>query len=139
MPRTMDLKVNADVSGFAVAMEELERSAGRVGDAMSAAFRKAVVEGESFGDVLRDLALRLSSIALDSALAPLERGVSDLFAGLAEGLANAVGPTPAAASAVAAGPVTVNVTTPDVEGFRRSRGQVAALVARSAMRGRRSL
>ncbi|PHP26764.1 phage tail tape measure protein [Limimaricola cinnabarinus] len=33
--------------------------------------------------------------------------------------------------------VTVNITTPDVEGFRRSRGQVAAQIARAVDRGRR--
>ena len=137
MPQAIDLEVNADLSGFTAAMKELEASADRVGDAVSTAFRKAVVEGESFGDVLRDLAVRLSSIALDAALAPLEEGVSDLFSTLARSLADAA---PAAAPAnAAAAPVTVNITTPDVEGFRRSQGQVAALVARSAVRGRRSL
>ncbi len=33
--------------------------------------------------------------------------------------------------------VTINITTPDVEGFRRSRGQVAAQIARAVDRGRR--
>ena len=33
--------------------------------------------------------------------------------------------------------VTVNITTPDIEGFRRSRGQVAAQIARAVDRGRR--
>ena len=35
--------------------------------------------------------------------------------------------------------VTVNVSTPDVEGFRRSQSQIAALVGRSLDRGRRNL
>ncbi len=34
--------------------------------------------------------------------------------------------------------VTVNVTTPDVEGFRRSEAQVAAALARAVARGRRA-
>ena len=34
--------------------------------------------------------------------------------------------------------VTINVTTPDVEGFRRSRGQVAAEVGRAIARGQRN-
>ncbi|MGR3499346.1 MAG: phage tail tape measure protein [Limimaricola soesokkakensis] len=33
--------------------------------------------------------------------------------------------------------VTINITTPDIEGFRRSRGQVAAQIARAVDRGRR--
>lgn len=35
--------------------------------------------------------------------------------------------------------VTVNVSTPDVEGFRRSQSQIAALVGRSIERGRRNM
>ncbi|MCP1337275.1 phage tail tape measure protein [Futiania mangrovi] len=35
--------------------------------------------------------------------------------------------------------VTVNITTPDVAGFRRSEGQVAAALARAVARGRRDL
>ncbi|MCP1167840.1 phage tail tape measure protein, partial [Limimaricola sp. ASW11-118] len=33
--------------------------------------------------------------------------------------------------------VTVNITTPDITGFQRSRGQVAAQIARAVDRGRR--
>lgn len=44
---------------------------------------------------------------------------------------------------VAAGPgatsVTVNITTPDIAGFRRSEAQVAASLARAVARGRRGL
>ncbi len=35
--------------------------------------------------------------------------------------------------------VTVNITTPDIEGFRRSEAQVAARLARAVARGRRAL
>jgi lambda family phage tail tape measure protein len=35
--------------------------------------------------------------------------------------------------------VTMNVTTPDVEGFSRSRSQIAAQVSRVIARGRRNL
>jgi hypothetical protein len=35
--------------------------------------------------------------------------------------------------------VTMNVTTPDVEGFARSRSQIAAQVTRVIARGRRNL
>jgi hypothetical protein len=31
--------------------------------------------------------------------------------------------------------VTVNITTPDIEGFQRSRGQIAAQLARAVARG----
>lgn len=35
--------------------------------------------------------------------------------------------------------VTINITTPDVEGFRRSRGQLAAQIARAVARGEKQL
>jgi phage-related minor tail protein len=35
--------------------------------------------------------------------------------------------------------VTVNISTPDVQGFRQSQGQVAAMVARAVERGQRNL
>lgn len=35
--------------------------------------------------------------------------------------------------------VTINVATPDVQGFRKSEAQIAAMLARSAMRGQRNL
>lgn len=36
-------------------------------------------------------------------------------------------------------PVVFNVSTPDVQGFRKSQGQISAMLARTTMRGRRSL
>jgi len=36
-------------------------------------------------------------------------------------------------------PITINISTPDVEGFRRSQSQVAAMVARAAAAGNRNL
>lgn len=38
-----------------------------------------------------------------------------------------------------AAPVVVNIATPDVEGFRRSRGQIAAQLARAVRRGQAQL
>lgn len=109
--------------------------------------KAAVVEGERLDDVLGGLAERLSGRFLDLSLAPLE-GV------VARGLAAAVAPTtavdaglqrtaamPEAAGAQRGGGVSIalNVTTPDVEGFRRSEAQVMAVLARAVGRGRRGL
>jgi hypothetical protein len=35
--------------------------------------------------------------------------------------------------------VTFNITTPDADGFRRSQGQIAAMLARATRRGERNL
>ena len=126
------------------AIGELERSAARFGDAMVDALRGATVEGRGFEDVLRTLARRLADMALDAALKPLEKAAGGLFAGLASGLTGALtgaggGGAGSSSSSSAAPPVTVNVSTPDAASFQRSAGQVSAIVARSAARGRRSL
>lgn len=110
--------------------------------------KAAVVEGERLDDVLGGLSERLSGRFLDLSLAPLE-GV------VARGLAAAVAPTiaadtggmqrtgamPETAGAQRGGGVSIalNVTTPDVEGFRRSEAQVTAVLARAVGRGRRGL
>ena len=136
----LNVRVDADMSGFRAALGDLEGDARRVGDALGAAFKGAAVEGRSLGDVLRDLALKLASIALDGALAPIEKGIGDALGRLAGDLVGALAPAPAPGPSMrAAAPVTFNVTTPDAESFRRAEGQIAAMVARSAMRGRRSL
>jgi len=109
--------------------------------------KAAVVEGERLDDVLGGLAERLSGRFLDLSLAPLE-GV------VARGLAAAVAPATAVDAGLqrtAAMPegmggqrgggvsIALNVTTPDVEGFRRSEAQVTAVLARAVGRGRRGL
>ncbi len=74
---------------------------------------------------LRD-GLGLAGEAGPEAILPLKRG-SDGRLGVAAG------------SASGATSVTVNITTPDIAGFRRSEAQVAASLARAVARGRRGL
>ena len=158
-PVTID--VDADMSALGEACADLERQAARFGRAFSDALKGAVVEGRAFDDLLRQLGLRLSSIALDAALKPVETGVTGLVERFASGLTGALagsigggnatatsssiaaGPLPALrrgeATSYAPGPITLNVTTPDAASFRRSEGQIAAMLARTASRGRRAL
>lgn len=65
---------------------ELERRANSFGAAMTNALKQAVVDGRSLEDVLRSLANRMSSIALDAGLAPLEKLVSNAASGLTSNL-----------------------------------------------------
>lgn len=60
------------------------------------------------------------------AIMPLTRGADGKLGVKAEGRGG--GPN-----------VTVNITTPDIESFRRSQGQVAAGIARAARRGERNM
>lgn len=137
-------------------LADLEAAARGFGDALTAGLRAAVVEGRSLDDVLRQVALRLSASVLSRALEPLSDLVGGIAGGLAGRLAGAIGgaaPGPAAAppaaapdrlaarpAAGAAGvQVTMHVTTPDAESFRRSEAQVSAMLARAVGRGRRGL
>ena len=76
-------------------------------------------------------------------LFPLARGLglmgeagAEAVLPLARGADGTLGVTSGAASSVA---VTFNVTTADAESFRKSEGQVTAMLARAVARGRRGL
>ena len=172
---------------------------------MSDAFVKAAVQGKRFTNVLKSVATRLQSMALSSAMKPVESmlgnaadallksimgtatgGIGSLLSGLGGGaqlgsaattghlsvyarggvldgpaafpvqggmgLAGEAGPE--AIMPLARGPdgrlgvrggggrpiqVTVNVSTPDADSFRRSEAQVTAALARAVARGQRGL
>jgi phage-related minor tail protein len=180
---TMTVHVDADLSAFRADMEDATRIARGFGAALSSAFEGAALKGKGLGDVLRDIAQRLSRLALDAALKPLEQSLtSALGAALQGALPFKQGGvlTPFAGGGVVSGPslfamrgglglmgeagpeailplrrgadgrlgvaadsgravqVTFNITTPDVEGFRKARGQIAADLSRTVQRGARN-
>ena len=141
-----------DLHGLDDALAEAGRMAERFGASLTDALRDVALEGRSLEDALRGVATRMADTTLDRALAPLEHGASNLFGQLASGFVGSVtGGLTAGGSASADGfgaaaagpfppaPVTLNVSTPDAASFRRSEGQLAAMLARTAARGRRSL
>ena len=144
-----------DLSGLDDALADASRMAERFGASLTSALRDVALEGRSLEDALRGVAARMADAALDRALAPLEKGASNLLGQLAQGLVGAVagglaGGTARADGFGGAGPgafppapapaaVTLNVSTPDAASFARSEGQIAAMLARTAARGRRSL
>lgn len=193
-PQTLTL----DTSEYRARVAEADRLAKGLSTSLSAAFVGVAAKGKSLGDVVRDIGLRLSQLALSSALKPLEQGLSGLLSGSGGGLGSifsglggggvggAVGEPmnilPFAKGGVLASPayfplaggmgvagergaeailplargpdgglgvraagggggtaVTVNITTPDVEGFRRSEAEVAAALARMVGRGSRGM
>ena len=125
----------------------------RFGASLTDALRDVALEGRSLEDALRGVASRMADAAFDRALAPLEKGASNLLGQLAQGLVGGIASGLAGGTARADGfgtpgpgafphapaNVTLNVSTPDAASFRRSEGQVAAMLARTAARGRRSL
>jgi hypothetical protein len=134
-------------------LRNIDRAGRSMNIGLASAFTDLAIKGKSFEQVLSGLALRLSSIALNAAFKPLEQsissGLTNLFSGNAfSGLGDAGAPAASGFSfgslsseplATKAQAITVNISTPDVESFRRSETQVAAVLARSVARGNRNL
>lgn len=187
----MVVRVSADTEGLKRDLTEVRSLAGKFTAGLSTAFDQVVFKGRDLGDVLRSIALRLSSSAFHAAFRPLEQGLANAITGLvgnilpfrAGGVVGPNGVTPFASGGIVGSPtlfpagpsgfglmgeagaeailplqrgadgrlgvkadgggrgVTVNVTiqTPDIEGFTRARGRVAAELARAVDKGRRNL
>ncbi|MFT5506992.1 MAG: phage-related minor tail protein [Hyphomicrobiaceae bacterium] len=182
-----------DTRGMTRELEQMNRLGDQFARTMSRAFVDVSLRGKSFGDVLRGLGQQLATLALKSAMKPLENAVGSLFGNLlggqlggqfakgsafqkgsaipfaqggviaqptyfpmAGGRAGLMGERGAEAiMPLARGPdgrlgvrssgggggqnITVNVSTPDVEGFRRSQSQIAAMLSRTVSQGQRNL
>lgn len=85
---TTDLQQASSVSrDLATTLGSLDGLSKSFGQSMTAAFKGAAIQGRSFDQVLRSIAERLSSRALDAALAPL----SNAIAGGASSLLSSIG------------------------------------------------
>jgi lambda family phage tail tape measure protein len=85
MPDTVDeltIGVSLDTREAEAALRDLSREASSFSSAISRAFKDAIVGGKSFESVLKTLALRIASLALDKALAPLSAGIGGAIASL---------------------------------------------------------
>ena len=148
----------AEVEPLRAELQGLHGLADGFGRAMTTAFRRSVVDGRALEDVLKSLALSLSSRALNQALAPIGQGlfsglVGGLFAGakFSGGLSQATnfaagGPASSAGSVAARADarrggvnVVFNVTTPDATSFRRAEADVSAMLAHAVARGQRGM
>lgn len=184
------VRVSADTTPLRRSLADAEYLGRRFGSVLSNAFEGLALRGKGLGDVLKSLALNLSSLVLKAALRPLESGFGNLLSGLFGGVTGfAKGgafqgglPVPFARGGVIQSPisfplgkgqmgvagergaeaimplargsdgrlgvvsqggggitVSVNVTTPDVDGFRRSESQISAMLARAVSYGQRNL
>jgi phage-related minor tail protein len=93
------------LDGLTLRTDALVTSSNRFSYAMARAFTSATVAGRSFDDVLKSLALRISSLAVADAFKPLtaglSKGLNSMFSGLFSGGATAIGSvTPFAAGGV---------------------------------------
>lgn len=77
--------VTADTTRFRQGLSEAESLGRRFSSSLINAFEGIAIKGRSLGDVLKSLALSLSSMVLKAALKPLEQGIGNLFSGLFSG------------------------------------------------------
>ena len=71
-------------------LESLNGAADRFGSTMSAGLKQATLQGTSLDEVLKSMALRLSSNAIDAALKPLSTLLSSLAGNLTSSLGSAL-------------------------------------------------
>ncbi len=107
-------------------LQELTLLSESFGNSLSRALAGAMVQGRSLQDVMRQLALSLARQTLTKSL-------SSLTDALVPKLTGSSGPPKAQAPMVN---VTMNLTSPDADSFRRSERQVAAAAMRAMARGR---
>jgi phage-related minor tail protein len=103
----ISVSIDADLSGFRRELAEADRLSRGFGVAFTRALDQAIVRGKSFGDVIRTLGLRLSSLALNAAFKPIEQSFSGLFQNLFGGLSGGgsmLNVTPFAKGGVVANP-----------------------------------
>jgi phage-related minor tail protein len=110
---TLTVIIDADTSPLEQQLADCARLGTRFGNTLGNAFSDLLIRGKSFGDVLRNLALRLSDLALKAAFKPLTDAIGGAFAGAVTGLAFAKGgvisrgmPVPFAEGGIIASPIT---------------------------------
>ena len=173
----IEVPIGGDAAPLRKELSEASRLGSKFASDLTRAFSDAALKGRSLADVLRSLALALSSHALEAAVAPITSVLGKSVAGLfgtalkvpfasgrviASPVAFPLGGTRHVGLAGEAGPeailplsrgvdgrlgvraaggggsfnVTFNVTTQDADSFRRSEGQIAAMLNRAVGRGR---
>ncbi|MEO1747222.1 MAG: phage tail tape measure protein [Pseudomonadota bacterium] len=90
MEEEYKLSVIADTSAFETALAGLEKQAKGFGNTLSSALKSAIVDGESLTDVLRNVALQLSSQALSAGLQPLSNMANSLTGNIFASLQSAL-------------------------------------------------
>ncbi len=162
-------EINQRTDELRTQMEDLNRLADSFGNKLVTSLAGAVIHGRKLSDVMRSLALSLSSQALTAALKPIGNLVGGLLSNVTPfakggiinspmlfptsggtGLAGEAGPEAIMPLARgrdgklgvrggATGNITINISTPDLQSFRQSQGQVSSMIARAVAQGQRNL
>jgi len=94
---TATVSIDADTSGLDAALKAASESTRNFGKVFTSTIKTAVISGKSFEDTLRSMAARISEMALNSAFAPIENSISNLFNSM---LSGAIAPQPFAKGGV---------------------------------------
>ena len=129
VPDRTPIRITADTSEFDAAMRDMSVGAEQFGNLLSGALRQAVVSGNDLDDTLRRIVLRLADGPAGRALAPLESALGSALGALVSG----------ARPATSGSNITLNVNAQDAASFRKSEGQLSAMLARLVARGGRSI
>lgn len=81
----VEISISSNFDEISSELSQLEIQADQFGKAMTSALKSSILDGESFSKVLSNLALSLSDMALNAALAPIETGISNLFSSVVGG------------------------------------------------------
>ena len=88
MPFSQDevrLRFTCDTKPVEQGLTRLSREAASFSAAISGAFRTAVSGGRAFEDVLKELALRIATIAFDAATRPIASAIGNALGGMTAG------------------------------------------------------
>ncbi len=86
MAEEVTVAVRADTAPFQAALKDLEWLSGRFSAQLTGGLKAAVAGGQELDDILRKVALNLSSMALDRALQPLQGMMGGMLSGLLGGI-----------------------------------------------------
>ncbi|QND52400.1 phage tail tape measure protein [Phyllobacterium sp. 628] len=79
MPEEMRVEIKADTNGFETTLKNLKSHSDQFGRSLTDALKGATLSGKSLDDVLRQLGLSLSGMALSAGLKPIQEIGSKFF------------------------------------------------------------
>jgi hypothetical protein len=139
------VKFTFDTTEYERAMKDMSQITEQFGSIFADAMKSSIVSGKDFENTLRQIALRISSLALDKAFGPLDSLLSGLASSIFGDVSSAgdtVGPPidllRQRTSANAATQVNFTVNSPDSASFRKSQSQIAGMLLRTVQRGQRN-
>lgn len=144
MPNNNTNRFDIDTTGFENALNDMSKLTEDFGRIFTSTIKSAVISGNSLEDSLRSIALRISALALNKSLAPLESLVGSFIGNLTNsvlGTSSGDGSPIGFGTQSGAAPTNIafNVNATNAASFNQSEGQISALLARAVARGQRGI